>query len=135
MRLRTHGRIGWTVGVLVAFGACAGRYAQSEVIPDRADLACEHDEDCQVANSDIRGCCPYKTSIVQPFAISKRALQRIRTECSEVLCPMMLLMAPGAGEPKDFVAVCARRSCRLRPAPPAPPDCVDDGVPSLCAPN
>jgi hypothetical protein len=102
------------------------------VTPNRADLACERDQDCQVESSDIRGCCAYKTTKVQPFAIAKRALEAFHAECASVLCTLPDISSPGLADPKHFVAVCVRRTCRLRPAPPPPPECVDDGVPSLC---
>lgn len=132
MRWLTHRRMTWAVGFLVALGACAGSSRGPNVTPDRADLVCERDEDCQVENRDIRGCCAYKGKKVQPFAIAKRALKALDAECSSVLCNPILRTYPGLADPKDFIAVCVRRACRLRPAPLPPPECVDDGVPSLC---
>ena len=121
MRLLPRARTGWFAAFLVLAGACAGSFRESEISPDPDDLACDSDEDCRVANSDIRSCCAFKTTVVQSFAISKRALEAIRAECASDVCPMMLVMSPGVDDPNDFMAVCVRRSCRLRPAPPPDP--------------
>jgi hypothetical protein len=70
----------WPLIIFAVFCSCGTAKVPDKRKSPSSDLFCEQDIDCTVLNYDVRECC--QPSSRKPYAISRTAVERYRSECS-----------------------------------------------------
>ena len=96
--------------------SCAATKSGDHALSQKSELQCGNDDDCVVLESDFSDCCGADGRY--PYVLSHRAADQMtslwETRCRGVPCGEMLYSRSGP-RASDFVAVCSRHICEMKP--------------------
>jgi hypothetical protein len=110
------------LAILTAVSCATGRVPHAEPIPLPTDLYCESDDDCEVLDHSVYGDCCWGGWQTEPYAISRAAEERHRTElatkCADAVCDEPLMGYPRGRLCRtgldEWTPVCSGHVCKRR---------------------